>query len=370
MNHNLPNKLILIAPTTSPEICGVSDYALNLSLALKTSFYEIVELGLERHYKNESTMLNKIESWEVLLKCAIQNKEKVHVILNYTPRSYSTFGYAPKLIRYLKQLKTANPDNKIFIIFHELWNDDSKLKLHHRILGKASKLFANHLGTISNGMIAMTDVQKVRLKELLPNMRINNGLVGANILPQKREDGLVTSRENGVWSIFGLSHTRLWTLQKYKEFILKMSALGEVKEIRLIGPNNDQTGVLELEYIDSYFKALVINRLGSLSAKEINTELLKTSAGLIGQTGDSIKKSGTFAALAAYGVPLICDVTADLTDPLAESFFHSNELINDFTIFEKEKIQRSKKLHKWFWETRSWDAIGENIFNFMNPMKN
>jgi hypothetical protein len=368
MNRKLPNKLIVIAPTTYPEICGVSDYALNLSLSLKTDFYDLVELGLERHYDNGTTQLTKIESWEVLLKCAIKNKEGVHVILNYTPRSYSRFGYSLRLIRCLKQINSVNPDNKIFIIFHEMWNDDSKLKLHHRILGKSSKLFAKHLGNLSSGIIAMTDEQKVLIQNLLPNTPMDSGLVGANILPHNKEDGILASRENGVWSVFGLSHTRLWTLQKHKQFILKMAAVGSVKEIRLIGPFNDHSGTLELEYIQKHFENIEVKQLGILSAEEINFELLKTSAGLIGQTGDSIKKSGTFAALAAYGVPLICDVSGDLIDPPFESFFNIKELIEDYTSFEKEKIQRSEKLHDWFWRTRSWDVIGKRVFNFMKSI--
>jgi hypothetical protein len=369
MNQNSPNKLIVIAPTIYPEICGVSDYALNLCLSLKTNLYDLVELGLERYHENGETQLTKIESWEVLLKSAIKNKEGVHVILNYTPRSYSRFGYSPKLIRYLKQLNSVNPDNKIFIIFHEVWNDDSKLQLHHRILGKSSKLFAKRLGNISSGVIAMTEDQKLCIHGLLPDIPIDSGLVGANILPHKKEGGLLATRESGVWCIFGLSHTRLWTLQKHKDFILKMAALGSLKEIRLIGPFNDHNGTLELEYIHTHFENIEIKQLGSLSAEEINRELLRTSAGLIGQTGDSIKKSGTFAALAAYGVPLICDVPGNLIDLPFESFFNTNELKQDYTIFDKEKVQRSKKLHSWFWETRSWDVIGKRIFDFINPIQ-
>jgi hypothetical protein len=370
MNPNLSNKLIVIAPTIYPEICGVSDYALNLSLALKTHFYNVVELGLERHYKNETTTLTKVEPWEVLLKCAIQNRERVDVILNYTPRSYAHFGYSAKLISYLKKLNSVNKDNKFFIVFHEVWNDDSHLKIHHRILGKSSKLFARHLGNLSSGIIAMTDEQKVRIQEILPGVPIDSGLVGANILPHKKEDGVQASREDGVWSIFGLSHTRLWTLQKHKEFIMKMVVVGTVKEIRLIGPFNDKNGTLELDYIQKHFQNIDIKQLGSLSVEEVNNELLRTSAGLIGQTGDSIKKSGTFAALAAYGVPIICDVLEELIDPPVESLFNTNELIVDYTIFEREKIQRSKLLHDWFWQTRSWDVIGKRTFDFINSIQN
>lgn len=359
------NKIIVVAPTIYPEICGVSDYAMNLCKSLKSNYYEIVELGLERCYITEATKLNRIQHWEILLVDAIKTKESVDVLINYTPRSYSRFGYPYKLIGFLKKLRSVNPNNKVFVIFHEIWNDDSKLRIHHRIIGKSSKLFAKHLGVLSNGFIAMTMEQKELIQKLMPNISIDLGLVGANVLPKNREEGLLSIRNKGVWSVFGLSHTRLWTLQKYQTFILEMAVLGFVKEIRLIGPFNDHNGRLESEFINKHFKNITVKQLGSLSIEEVNIELLSTSVGLIGQSEDSISKSGTFAALAAYGVPMICDVSEKLTNPPGESFFNTNELILDLAIFDKEKTARTKIIHDWFWETRSWEAIGENVFDFI-----
>lgn len=358
-------KLVVIAPTITPEICGVSGNALNLAIEFKKHHYDIVELGLQRFFGNGNVSIDKVDNWKNILNDNLAKRETIDILLNYTPRSYARLGINFGLLSSITKILRKNKKCRLYIIFHELWNDSTTLKLHHRIIGKFSKWFAFKLGSLSSGIIVMTNEQLAKLTMILPEKKTIVGKVGNNILPVIIDETLEQKRKDGVCIVFGLSHTRFWTLTKFQTLIKRLIELEFLKEIRLVGPYNDTYGNQEMQYLNTNFPGLKVARLGDLNNDEVSKELLKASVALVGQNVDSISKSSSFLAIVAHSLPVICDLPKTLLDPPGLAIFRPEDFLENANAFDKECIMRADILYKWYYRTRSWQVITDDIYQFI-----
>jgi len=212
-----PDKhLIILAPTAPPEVCGVSDFAWQTAKALKR-YYTTVIIGVYKKPSNDLVIDPEISvaGWKGLLAHASSLNQAHDVLINYTPTAYGVLGWPIELIKAIGNLKKANAGNKVFIFFHETWDGSSHLKLHHTIRNKLVKHAIILLGALADGITVVTKDQQQKLERILDCYDIRMGRIGSNILPPYPEKGLNSERKIGKWIIFGLAHTRLWTIQAH-----------------------------------------------------------------------------------------------------------------------------------------------------------
>lgn len=368
------SKLIIIAPTAPPNICGVSDYAYRIALNLEGD-YESICLGVEdlppgsvpngvgqEGGKNVLQVLH----WREAIENAVKSGQAYDLLLNYTPTSYAKTGLPIALLTGLKSFQKGSPQNRIFVFFHETWNGTPHLKLHHLIRDKFIKWSSLRISRLSSGISVITEHQKAKIQSILPESRIQINQVGANIYPADRYSGLTSERRKGEWVVFGLSHTRLWALKAHQDLIRHLLASGVMKKIRSIGPSDDTFAKQEAAFINEHFGENILEQLGALSTGQVSYELLTASGSLVGQTADSLRKSGSFAAMAAHGTPVVCSAPRVLADPPGSALFQPEELLADPNIISSDEgAGRIKRLHEWFWSTRSWEAISRDVKAWM-----
>ncbi|MBC6610309.1 hypothetical protein H8B15_05225 [Hymenobacter sp. BT507] len=361
-----PNQhLLIISPTAPPEVCGVSDYALQTATALQ-GLYSTIQLGVERLPKSPATTGGfRVTPWKQLL-AQTGPQGSYDVLLNYTPTSYTWSGLAVSLLNALQRFKKAHPSNQVFTFFHETWNGSSELRPHHALQARLTKWSMQQIGELSRGVSVVNAEQQRKLELLLHRDNIHMNVIGSNILPAYPEAGLHSSRQPGVWLIFGLAHTRLWTLQAHLPLLQDMAARGVLRQLRAIGPTDTTYAQQELELGRTTLGADIFTQVGALKPEEVSEEMLHAEAALVGLNVDGLRKSGTFAALAAHAVPIICSVDPTLDEPPGHVFFQPEEVqaqpdILRSTLGEK----RRQQLHTWFWQTRSWEAIGRSMRAWM-----
>ena len=359
-------KLIVIAKSAPPAFCGMSDYSYQVAKSL-SRFYESVEIAVAElpPLVPESTNQFPVKLFSEVLNKVIKSADAYDVLLNYTPASYARSGWPIKLISLLNKVKKANVNNKLFVHFHESWNGGANLKLHHAIRDKFTKSSMHRIGKMADKIAVFTEGQKEKF-ETLGFKNIHFAPIGSSISPLTEDAGLQSIRKEGYWIVFGLAHTRLWTFEAHLQFLKKMYADGTLRHLITVGPVDDSNAIKEAELIANNLGKEVLMQLGPLPPEEVSGQLLNAQAALIGQNFGNLQKSSSFAALAAHAIPVICEVPEAMTIPPANTIFLPSDVISNAAVLSnKEGYQKRKLLHEWFWATRSWDAIGENMHNWM-----
>jgi hypothetical protein len=357
------SKLILVSLTIPPEVCGISDYAYQAAEALYDK-YDSVEVAVDRMPATLPVLSGKVKvgNWRTILKNA---DGPTDVMLNYAPRAYSKYALPIKLILELRKFKKLNKDNRLFILFHETWNGSKDLKFHHKVFDAFAKWSSVQFVKLASGVAVITDLQEKEFRSKIEIDEIRTLTVGANIYPAHESAGLESSREKGNWVIFGLPNTRLGVLKTHSNLIKLLIKQGLISAIKTIGPSTGSIAEEELAFANATFGEKVLTQMGALSTDEVSRQLLRADGALVGQTADSLRKSGSFAAFAAHAVPVICEAPATLSSPPGVALFRPEELQNDPQLFEREKEMRSKMLHQWYWSTRSWAAISSDLLSWM-----
>ncbi|WP_183559880.1 hypothetical protein [Mucilaginibacter sp. SP1R1] len=368
MDNNKNRQLIIIAPTCPPGVCGVSDYAYKTALALN-KFYKSVKIGVEKipSVIPDSPLQLTIAKWPRAIQQNIKKSIPADVLLNYTPTSYAKQGVPVQLLLALSRFKSATPGNRLFVFFHETWDGSKNLKLHHQLRDHFTKSSVKYLSKLADGITVVTKEQKQKIESVTGDHKIHLSLVGANILPANKDSGLNSSRKAGEWIVFGLAHTRLWTLQQYIPLLKELKARGLLVNIYAIGPDDNQYAQQEKNLITENLGADILVQTGALKPEQVSKYMLSAQAALVGQTADSLRKSGTFAALAAHAVPVICDAPISLGEPPGTAIFRPQELMDDTSLLSSaDGEKRRLMLHQWFWQTRSWEAIAADTYHWMN----
>lgn len=368
MNTSTYRQLIIIAPTSPPGVCGVSDHAYKTALALN-KFYKSIKIGVEYFPEviRDTPLTLTTAYWQSLLKQIEKNSTPGDLLLNFTPTSYSKTGLPFKLLQALKKFKKESPYNHLYIFFHETWDDSAGLRIHHRLRNQLIKYTVKQLSKLADGITVVTNEQKEKIISLTNSKKVRLSLVGANILPVDKENGLTSIRKPGEWVIFGLAHTRLWTLQQHLPLIKELHNNGLIKKIYAIGPLNNHYADEELSLASGQLGPGVLIQTGTLDPGEVSAMMLTAEAALVGQTADSLRKSGTFAALSAHAVPVICEAPVTLDEPPGVAIFRPHELMTNQTLLSTiEGEKRRLLLHQWFWLTRSWEAIALDMQSWIN----
>lgn len=365
MSLNPIKKLLIIAPTAPPEVCGVSDYAYQLAQEL-TKVYSKVAIGVERlPAVAANTGAIDVASWQHLLACTT-SAQPTDVLLNYTPISYARTGLPLKMLVALRRFTQRNPSNRLFIFFHETWNGSRDLPLRQLVRQQVVRLAMQRIGGLANGVAVVNAEQQNKLQRLLLRDNVRLNAVGSNILPASRDAGLVSSRKAGSWLVFGLPHTRLWAIEAHLPLLKAMHAQRKLTHIYAIGPIDKVYAGKEKALIDKALGLDVLVQLGALEPAEVSAQMLGAEAALIGLNADGLKKSGTFAALAAHAVPIICEVDVQLDQPPGAAFLQPAEVLaNPLLLGSAEAERRRRQLHEWFWTTRSWEAIGQSMQDWL-----
>jgi hypothetical protein len=358
----LNKTLIIISPTAPPEVCGVSDYAYKVGQELIKQ-YDNVAIGADRlpivaSHANELP----IAHWQLLLEKASASVPGTDVLLNYTPTSFARTGLPIKLLRALRRFTQGNPHNRLFVFFHETWNDSRKLRIHQQVQQRIVRFAMSRIDQLAAGIAVINAEQQRKIESLSLRSNVRLHAVGSNILPIHHEAGLSSERQSGEWIVFGLSHTRLWSIEAHLNFLKEVYNRGLLRHIRTIGPVDTKFARQEKELVEKELGPGVLVQLGALEPAEISRELLRAEAALVGLNANGLKKSGTFAALAAHVVPIICEVDKQLESPPGETLFQPTEVLADPSLFTNaEGTHRRRLLHEWFWSTRSWEAIGQSL---------
>lgn len=353
--------LLVIAPTAPPNICGVSDYAY-LTAQRLAAHYLSTTIGV-----NDVPMLPAgaaslpVRHWRDAL--TTPSAQPTDVLLHLTPTSYAWTGLPLNLVRTLQRFRRMNSQNRVFVFFHELWSNSLELRIHQIARNRLARWSAYQIGKLADGITTLTTGQQDNLHQLLGHQTdVRLGLVGANIEPAEKEIGFQSDRQSGVWALFGLSHTRLWAMQAHQPLLQSLFAQGKLKQITAIGPVDTAFAVEEAAFAASAFGPDKLVQLGTLRPDEVSQQLLHVEAAVIKQDADSLRKSGSFAALAAHAVPVICDVPDKLDSPPGGAIFRPHEVAeNPGLLINNEGLNRRRQLHDWFWSTRSWNTIGADI---------
>jgi hypothetical protein len=350
-------RLIVLAKSAPPAVCGMSDYSYNVANSL-TAFYESVEVAVAEVPSTAGANRSlPVKSWKEVFKKIDTSTNPVDILINYTPASYSKWSLPVGLIFELRKLKRKNPGNRVFIHFHEVWNGNPNLKIHHAITDKLIKWSVTQLVKLADGVAVFTVEQEKKLKDAFGLKDIHYNLIGSSILPTAKEDGLKSNRTAGDWIVFGLPHTRLWTVKANVEVLKELYRNGRLKRILAVGPSSGAIAEQEQAFISRELGKDVLVQLGALSPADVTRELLSAEAALVGQSVDSLRKSSTFATLAAHAIPVICNIPKDLLTPPGEAIFRPDEILNNSDIVLEEGSRRGKLLHHWFWNFHSWEAI-------------
>jgi len=230
MNSSIHRQLIIITPTCPPGVCGVSDHAYQTALSLN-KFYKSVKIGVEYFPAEiqDTPLALPTAYWQNLLKQLGNSNTPNDLLLNFTPTSYSRSGFPIKLIQALKKFKSESPSNHLYVFFHETWDDSPGLKIHHKLRNQLIKYTVKQISKLADGITVVTNEQKEKIESLTNSKKVRLSLVGANILPVDKENGLTSIRKAGEWVIFGLAHTRLWTLQQHLPLIKELYNKGVIK---------------------------------------------------------------------------------------------------------------------------------------------
>ena len=368
MASPLPQRLLIIAPTAPPEVCGVSDYAYRTAQEL-TNFYPTVTLGVERLPATPAVGPLAVGLWTKLLAQAAAAPQASDVLLNYTPTSYAWSGIPADLMRALRRFIQARPDNRLFVFFHETWNGSPNQRPHHALRSRATRWAMHRIGRLAEGVAVVNAEQQQKLRLLLGRDSIGLNAVGSNILPPTPDAGLTSTRQPGTWLVFGLPHTRFWALRAHLDTLRALHERGVLRQIHAIGPVDTTYARQELALISKALGPGVLVQLGALAPAEVSVQLLGAEAALVGLNADGLKKSGTFAALAAHAVPVICKVNPALAQPPGAALLQPAEVLADpLLVTNAEGERRRQQLHAWFWANRSWEAIGQALHYWLqNP---
>ena len=353
-----PKRLLIIAPTAPPQVCGVSDYAYKVAQEL-TKSYDTVMLGVERLPATPAVGPLAVGHWSQFLAQAAAAPLASDVLLNYTPTSYARSGIPAGLLLALRRFTKARPDNRVFVFFHETWNGSLNQRPHHILRDKATRWAMHRIGQLAQGVAVVNAEQQQKLRLLLGHDDIVLNAVGSNILPPTPDAGLTSARQPGTWLVFGLSHTRLWALTAHINLLRVMHERGVLLRIHAIGPVDTSYARQELALVTKTLGPGVLVQVGALTPAEVSAQLLSAQAALVGLNSDGLKKSGTFAAMAAHAVPIICEVDPALEQPPGALFLQPAEVLADPSLVTNaEGERRRRQLHAWFWANRSWESIG------------
>jgi len=359
--NTLHNKnLIIIAPTAPPAICGVSDYAYQMAKELRKT-YDSITIGVE-HEPAEAPTTDGIgvKPWRQLLGAAAG--PATDVFLNYTPTSYARTGWPLGMLQALRRFRKAHPQNRLFVFFHETWNGSHDLRPVQLVQQQVIRLAMRRIGRLADGVAVVNAEQQQKLMRLLPRDNVRLNAVGSNILPSTREAGLLSERQPGNWLVFGLPHTRLWAIEAHLAVLKTAHAQGRLRRIYAVGPTDSVFARQEKELVRANLGEDVLVQLGALGPAEVSERMLNAEAALVGLNANGLKKSGTFAALAAHAVPIICEVDTQLDQPPGLAFLQPAEVLaNPNLLTEPESERRRRLLHQWFWDNRSWEAIGQSL---------
>jgi hypothetical protein len=366
MDKSSKKNLLIIAPTAPPEVCGASDQAYLMGQSLSDYFNP--QIGTQRVPLNGKgfNYAIPVDRWKTLLPKATKSVKPSVVMLIYTPTSYAITGLPYQMIKELRAFKAANKENKLFVFIHETWSGDPKLKYHHALRNNLVRWSTTQIDKIADGISVCTEEQKERIEKVLTN-QIGLAPIGANILPADKKAGLHSKRIAGEWLLFGLAHTRVWTLEAHLEALKVLYAKGILKKIISLGPIDNDYAAKEAQLVTEHLGPDVLVQRGAVKPEEVSATMLTVEAALLGQNPVSLKKSSTFMAMAAHNVPIICTVPETMKEPPAAGFFSSAEIIADPSILTSEKgAGKKSQLYDWFWQTRSWEAIGLSISEWIS----
>lgn len=358
--------LLCITNTIAPNVCGQSDYALRVATALTRDYGE-VRFGLQIIPTGMATPPAgiRVAKWSEHLDQLIASGEPGDILLNYAPTVYSRWGYPWGLLRKLAAAKRTGRI-RLFVHFHETWHG-GKLRPHLAIKDRLVRATVVNLAKLADGTAVFTEAQYAKIASLQPAREVWRLPIGSAIVPGSPDEGVHSARVRSRWVVFGLSHTRLWTLKKYLTALKAFKASGVCTEVVAIGPADDAYAAEEKALAIEAFGEGFVQWRGALGGAQASGEFLSAGAALIGQNADSLSKSSSFAAMAAHAIPVICDLDRAVEDPPSRYFVPTEELRATPRFLEGADCDRRRlALHAWFSAHRSWEAVGRQFVRWMD----
>lgn len=306
-------QIIQVVPTLPPEINGVGDYALSLSLQLRQDFDVETQFIIGNPDWPGFELLNDFNVLKVKqrsLNALLTGLEKASnsniILLHYVGYGYARRGCPTWLVDSLTRWKAANGSGgRIITMFHEVassgplwtsayWTSPLQRKLVMQLLQisnsviTSKKLYADLLSRYSDSRF--TDIPSISV--------FSNVGEPIETLP-------LTARQRHL-VIFGGIGQRTRLYGNSVEEIIWACKYFDIGKILDIGPRFD----LSVPLLDQY----PVEHTGSLAPSAISALLSHSVAGFLNYDPEFLGKSGVFAAFCAHGVVPINVRSSDASD--------------------------------------------------------
>ncbi|WP_155989831.1 hypothetical protein RG903_02600 [Thermithiobacillus tepidarius DSM 3134] len=309
--------LCVIAPRLPPAIDGVGDYCYRLWEHWPEAAPRWQLLVTEKAEASQAdwpqVLVRGFERSEAGLLSALTRIDSATLVLHYVGYGYAPSGAPDWLPRALRQWKAERAERRVVVVFHELyavgpiWRRAFWTK-------RAQRRIVAELVALADRWTTSCPRYWTQLQEEFAAEPRRGALVpvGANIVPARSVD---LSR---TWPlaaggrlrlvVFGLPHTRLRALATHADLVKALCERGWVESITLLGrrDSNAKTQRQMAQCQAGIGHAGLWREAFDLPADAVSGVLLEQDLGLLGNTADTLTKSGVFAALSAHGVlPLV-----------------------------------------------------------------
>jgi len=293
--------VLQIVPKLPPRICGVGDYALVLARLLRDRHNIMTTFGVL-----DASEAFEIEGFQAVPlapdACAVEEVTGgfARVLLHYVGYGYQSRGCPVWLMRGVRRLKDAHPNQRLVTMFHELYAC-GKLWQSSFWTQPLQKSICRTIARSSGGVVT----NRLASAEVLRRM------TGAEVrhLPVFSTIGepdhctAFDHRERRL-VLFGGPGWRSKALETDLGALKEVCQRWNIREGIEIGPGTTPEPNLGIPW----------SKLGSLPAEEISAYLSSSMFGFVSYPSAYLEKSTTFAAYAAHGLvpvlPASC-ITAD-----------------------------------------------------------
>jgi glycosyltransferase involved in cell wall biosynthesis len=290
-------RLIQLVPELPPAVGGVGDYALNLAKELHRLGIRTTFVVPDRHRQAQAARPRGLPEVSPVVPRAGALSQRLAalsptmVLLHYSGYGFARRGAPVWLVRGLRRWKAAAPDQRLVVMFHELWASGPPWTSSFWLSPLQRALVAALL-RLADAYLTSTDLYARRLRRLAPHRSPVAVLPVLSNIGEPSDLPPLEAREP-LAVVFGQPGMRARVYRHLEAFLPALQAAG-IEGILDIGP--------PLEVRATEKPALPVTRFGYLTAASASATLLRARLGLLDYPLDFAAKSGIFAAYAAHGI--------------------------------------------------------------------
>jgi hypothetical protein len=285
--------VLQIVPKLPPRICGVGDYALVLARLLRDEHgvmttFAVVDANEEFEIEGFKAMPLAAEA------CAVEQRAAgfARVLLHYVGYGYQNRGCPVWLMRGIRRLKIAYPNQRLVTMFHELYATGRpwQSSFWTQPLQKSiCRTIARSSGGVVTNRLASAEVLRQMTGCEVRHLPVFSTIGEPNRCTE-------FDLRNRRLVLFGGPGWRSKALETDLEALKDVCQRWDIHEGIEIGPGTTAEPNLGIPW----------TKLGTLPAEEISAYLSSSMFGFVSYPSTYLEKSTTFAAYAAHGlVPVL-----------------------------------------------------------------